>query len=128
MTCQICGCDELRMHHTMPVMLMALRECISRLRYDGDHHHDLGLDSRRDASWEAMRLAQSALALATGDFESIGEPVRCRPLIRSGEGEPESDPGLLAGSPMQGVPTERAPNVEPLPNSNNAIDPNDPNR
>lgn len=100
MTCDVCRCDELRMHHAVPVMLFALRECASRLRYDGDHHSDLGLESRRDASWEAMRLAESALAMATGDFQSMGEPVSCRPLIRSGEGEPASDPGLQAGSPM----------------------------
>lgn len=31
---------------------------------------------------------------------SIGKPVGLRPLIRSGEGEPESDPGFTAGSPM----------------------------
>ena len=31
---------------------------------------------------------------------SIGEPVGCEPLIRSGEGEPESNPGLSAGSQM----------------------------
>lgn len=31
---------------------------------------------------------------------SIGEPVGLWPLIRSGEGEPERDPGFSAGSPM----------------------------
>lgn len=31
---------------------------------------------------------------------SIGEPVGLRPLVRSGEGEPASDPGFSAGSPM----------------------------
>lgn len=30
-----------------------------------------------------------------------GEPAICRPLIRCGEGEPASDPGLAAGSPVQ---------------------------
>lgn len=30
----------------------------------------------------------------------IGEPVGLEPLVRSGEGEPASDPGLQAGSPM----------------------------
>jgi len=33
-------------------------------------------------------------------LSSIGEPVGLWPLIRSGEGEPERDPGFSAGSPM----------------------------
>lgn len=31
----------------------------------------------------------------------IGDPAVSRPLIRRGEGEPESDPGLPAGSPVR---------------------------
>lgn len=33
-------------------------------------------------------------------LSSIGESVGCEPLIRSGAGEPESDPGFSAGSPL----------------------------
>lgn len=41
--------------------LTALRECASRLRYDGDSHHDRGDYTRRDASWAAMDLAKDAI-------------------------------------------------------------------
>lgn len=38
----------------------------------------------------------------TSPAASIGEPDGLMPLIRSGEGEPASDPGFSAGSPMDG--------------------------
>lgn len=44
----------------------------------------------------AWRRAIAAALVAMG----IGEPVSLKPLIRCGEGEPVSDPGLVAGSPM----------------------------
>lgn len=47
-------------------MLTALRECASRLRYDGDSHHDRADITRRDASWEAMEVAEAAIAKAEG--------------------------------------------------------------
>jgi hypothetical protein len=45
-------------------MLIALRECASRLRYDGDSHHERDDITRRDASWEAMEMAEAAIAKA----------------------------------------------------------------
>lgn len=44
----------------------------------------------------AWRRAIAAAMVAMG----IGEPVGLKPLICHGEGEPVSDPGLAAGSPM----------------------------
>lgn len=47
-------------------MLAALKECVNRCRYDGDLHDDHGDETRRDASWEAMRMAEAAIAKADG--------------------------------------------------------------
>lgn len=44
---------------------LALRECANRCRYDGDLFADQQNPLRRDASWEAMRMAEEALAALT---------------------------------------------------------------
>jgi len=60
------GIDNARLIAAAPDMLEALIECANRLRYDGDLHAQQGLETRRDASWGAMRMAEDAIAKATG--------------------------------------------------------------
>lgn len=53
-------------------------------------------DRERFTAQPVMRRTPEELAAQP----SIGEPAGSAPLIRSGEGEPTSDPGFSAGSPM----------------------------
>ena len=53
-------------------------------------------DRERFTTHPVMRRTPEELAAQP----SIGEPAGSAPLIRSGEGEPTSDPGFSAGSPM----------------------------
>jgi hypothetical protein len=50
-----------------PEMYEALKECVGRLRYDGDGHHDRGDETRAQASWDAMVRAEAALSRAEGN-------------------------------------------------------------
>jgi hypothetical protein len=61
--------------HTRPVsdecvreMLAALRECANRLKYDADLLHQQGLESRRDAAWAAMEMAEAAIERANSQM------------------------------------------------------------
>lgn len=46
------------------LLMNALKSCAQRNRYDGDYFHDIGLEDRQDASWEAFTQACEALELA----------------------------------------------------------------
>ncbi len=46
------------------LLMNALQVCAQRNRYDGDYFHDVGLEDRQNASWEAFTQANDALEIA----------------------------------------------------------------
>lgn len=58
--------DVVHLFCAAPDLLEALKEAAERLRYSGDHFHDIGAQTRAEADWAASDAAFAAISKATG--------------------------------------------------------------